>query len=196
MMQTFQMALDSALGVLRLVLFGVAAVLAIVCAVDWAVRTRKLSPFSPIARFMRNSVDPLMRPIERRVVRSGGLPSSAPWWALGVVVISGIVLLWALEFLRSQLQFLYASVTGGPGAITRLLIVWAFTVVEVALLVRVVLSWIPTRPGAWYWRWSYAITEPILKPLRRVIPPLGQMDVTPLIAWFLLGVLRGLLLRI
>ena len=195
MMQTFLYAFDSTLGVLRVGLFGVAAVLAVLCGVDWMVRTRKLSPFSPVARFMRNRVDPLLKPVERRVVRAGGLPSSAPWWALGTVVLTGIVLLWVLEFVRSQIAFLYASLTGGPSALAVLVISLVFTVVRFALLVRVLLSWFPTRPGAWYWRWSWALTEPILKPLRKVIPLIGMMDITPILAWFLLGIVEGLLIR-
>jgi YggT family protein len=195
-MQMILYGFDSLLAALRVGLFAIAAVLAAVCVVDWMVRTRKLSPFSPVARFMRNSVDPLMRPVERRVVRAGGLPASAPWWALGGVVLAGIVLLSLLGFLRSQVAFLYYSLTSGPGGLVRLLITWAFAVVQLALIVRVLLSWIPMRPGAWWWRWSYAITEPILKPLRRIIPLIGMMDITPIVAWFLLGFLQGFLTRL
>jgi YggT family protein len=194
-MQLFLNAIDSALGMLRVGLLGVAAVLAAVCGVDWMVRTRKLSPFGPIARFMRSTVDPLLKPVERRVVRSGGLPSSAPWWALGAVVLAGIMLLWVLEFVRSQIAFLYYSLTGGPAALGGLVVTIAFTVVRVALLVRVLLTWFPMRPGAWYWRWSYAITEPILKPVRKIIPPIGMMDITPIVVWFLLGLLEGVVIR-
>jgi YggT family protein len=195
-MEIFLSAFDSTLAVLRVGLFGVAAVLAAVCAVDWAVRTRKLPPFGPVARFMRSTVDPLLRPMERRVVRAGGLPSSAPWWALAAVVLAGIVLLWVLEFVRSQIAFLYVSLTGGPSGVVRLLITVVFTVLQLALIVRVLLSWIPMRPGAWYWRWSYALTEPYLKPLRRIIPLIAMMDITPIIAWFLLGLVQNFLLRL
>ena len=195
-MQTFLDMFDAALAMLRVGLFGIAVVLAALCAVDWMVRTRKLSPFGAPARFMRATVDPLLRPIERRVVRAGGLPSSAPWWALAFVALAGIVLLSLLGFVRSQASFLYYSLTGGPAAMVRLLIVWVFTIVQIALIVRVLLSWIPLRPGAWYWRWSYAITEPILRPLRRFIPTIGMMDVTPIVAWLLLGLVQGLVLRL
>jgi YggT family protein len=195
-MQLFIEAFDSLLSMLRLGLFALAAGLAVLCVVDWLVRTRRLSPFSPVARFMRARVDPLLRPIERRVVRSGGLPSSAPWWALGTVVLAGIVLLSLLGFVRSQVTFIYFSFTHGPGAFVRLLIVWAFTVLQVALIVRVILSWIPMRPGAWYSRWSYALTEPLLKPLRKIIPPIAMMDITPIVAWFVLGLLQGILTRL
>jgi YggT family protein len=195
-MQPFLNAFDTSLAALRVAFFGVAAVLAALCALDWMVRTRKLSPFGPVARFMRTTIDPLLKPVERRVVRAGGLPSTAPWWALGAVVLAGIVALSLLGFARSQVAFLYYSLTGGPGAITRLLITWVFTVVQIALIVRVLLSWIPMRPGAWYWRWSYALTEPILKPLRRIIPTIGMMDITPIVAWFLLGLLQGFITRL
>ena len=184
MMQSFLNAYAMAMGMLRLGLFWIAAALAVVCTVDWMVRTRKVSPFGPVARFMRNAVDPLLKPVERRVVRAGGLPSSAPWWALGTVVLGGIVVLALLEFVGSQIAFIYGSVMGGPGGIVRLAVEWMFAIVQLALIVRVLHSWFPVRPGAWWWRWSYAITEPILRPLRKVIPLIGMIDITPIVAWF------------
>lgn len=189
-------AIDSALGVLRGAFLAVAAVLAVVCGVDWLVRTRKLDPFGPIARFMRAKVQPLMTPVERRVVRAGGLPSSAPWWALVFVVLAGIVLISLLDFLRSQLSTAFFAFGSGPLAVYRLVVAWTFAVLQVALVVRVVLSWMPARPGSWLARWSWRLTEWFLRPLRRLIPLLGTIDITPLVAWFLLGLVEGLLVRL
>jgi YggT family protein len=45
-------------------------------------------------------------------------------------------------------------------------------------------------------RWSYVISEPILKPLRQVIPSIGPIDITPIIAYFLLGFLQDAVLRL
>ncbi len=196
MMQALLSGFDSALTALRYVLLGAAAVLAAVGGVDWLVRTRKISPFSPVARFMRASVDPLLKPIERRVVRAGGLPSSAPWWALGAVVLAGIILLSLLGVLRTEIAFIYASLTGGTRGIYRLLVTLVFTILQLALIVRVILSWLPLNPVAWYARWSRALTEPILRPLRRFIPLIGTIDITPIVAWFLLGFLEGFLLAL
>src|SRR5688572_24608285 len=89
----------TAVGVVRLALFWIAVVVAIVALVDWLVRTRKLNPFGPIPRFFRKWVDPMLAPIERRLVRSGGQPSAAPWWALVVVVVGGIVLVTVLNYI-------------------------------------------------------------------------------------------------
>ena len=70
-----------------------------------------------------------------------------------------------------------------------------FTLIQIAILVRVVQSWVRFRPGAWYARWAYKLSEPILKPIRNVIPLFGGIDVSPLVAWFLLGILETMLLR-
>ncbi len=184
------------LNVLRRGFFAVALVLLIVCLLDWLVRTRKLNAFGPIARFMRKNVDPLLAPIERRVVRAGGLPSAAPWWALMAVVILGIVLLSLVEFLLSQASFVAYSVGRGPTGLYHLAVSWGIALLQLCIIVRVVLSWIPPRPGAWYARWSFRLTEWFLRPLRRLIPSIGGMDITPIVAWFGLTLLEGFLHRL
>jgi YggT family protein len=194
-MQAILYLFDATIDTLRRVLFGVAVVLTVICLVDWLVRTRRLSPFGSVARFMRTTFDPLLKPIERRVVRAGGVPSSAPWWALGGVVLGGIVLLGVLGFVRGQVAFAMFSLSSGPNGFVRLLITWGFAILQIALIVRVLLSWFPMRPGAWYWRFSYRLTEPMLKPLRRIIPLVGMMDITPIVAWFVLNLAEGFLLR-
>ena len=40
-------------------------------------------------------------------------------------------------------------------------------------------------------RWSFVLTEPILRPLRKIIPPLGMIDITPIVAYFLLRLLQS-----
>jgi len=49
----------------RTALLLIGAFVAIICTVDWAVRTRRINPFSRVARFFRGRVDPLMAPVER-----------------------------------------------------------------------------------------------------------------------------------
>jgi YggT family protein len=189
-------AIDSTLGVLRVAFFSAAAVLAVVCGVDWMVRTRRIAPFGAVARFMRSRVDPLLAPVERRVVRVGGLPSSAPWWALITVVVAGIVVLGLLDFVRGQIAYTFSAFQSGPSGIFRLLLTWAFEILQVALIVRVVMSWFPVRPGNWFARWSFTLTEWMLRPLRRIIPSIGIIDITPLVAWFLLSLLEGFFVRL
>jgi YggT family protein len=188
--------IDTLLAVLRVVFLASAGVVAVVCAIDWAVRTRRINAFGPVARFFRSSVDPLIAPVERRVVRAGGVPSSAPWWALGAVVLGGIIVLSVLGFLRDQIVAVAMAASGGPGGIVRFLVEATFAVLQIALLVRVITSWVRVSPYSRWVRWSYVLTEPILRPLRRVIPSLGMLDITPIVAYFLLQLLSSLILGV
>lgn len=184
----------AAYAVLRLVVLAVGLVAAAACLLAWLVRTRRVGAFSPLARFSRRTLDPLLVPIERRVVRMGGMPASAPWWMLGAVVVAGIVLLSLVQFLAGQVLFATAAVSRGPAGIVALLVRWTFAVLQIALIVRVLSSWVGGSAYSKWFRWAFVLTEPILAPLRRVIPNLGMIDITPIVAYFALSLLEGLIL--
>lgn len=180
--------------VLRLAVLAVGLLAAAACLLAWLARTRRISPFSPLARFARHALDPLMAPVERRVVRMGGMPSSAPWWVLAAVVIGGIVLLSLVQFVVGQLLFATTALSRGPVGIVALVVRWTFAVLQIALIARVLSSWVGGSPYSKWFRWAFVLTEPILAPLRRVIPNLGTIDVTPIVAYFGLMLLEGLIL--
>jgi YggT family protein len=182
---------DAFLGILRISLFVAVAVLAVVCLIDWLVRTRRINPFNPIARAMRSTVDPLMAPVERRIVRAGGLPTSAPWWTLVFAAVGAIVLIVVLEFIRNQIVMISASSSAGAGAIAMMLIGWTFSILRLALIVRIISSWVRISPYSPWIRWSYQLTEWFMAPLRQIIPTIGVIDITPIVAWFLLSLLQG-----
>ena len=112
------------------------------------------------------------------------------------VVVVGVILLSLAEFLLSQISFVAYSVGHGPAGVYHLAVSWIIALLQLAIIVRVVLSWIPPRPGAWYARWSFRLTEPFLGPLRRLVPSIGGMDITPIIAWFGLTLVESLLHRL
>jgi YggT family protein len=177
-------------SVTRTALLYLALVAGAVCLVDWAVRTRRLSPFGGVARFFRARVDPLMLPVERVVVRAGGRPSTAPWWTLVVIVVGGILLISVLGFFESAVRT--AIFATQAGEIPKLVLSWAFGILKLALIVRVVSSWLPVSPYSKWIRWSFILTEWMLAPLRRVIPRIGVIDITPILAWLLLNIVQGL----
>ena len=65
-----------------------------------------------------------------------------------------------------------------------------------AILARVLLSWVPSLQHSRLGRFVYDITEPILGPIRRLIPPLGALDLSPFIAMVVIQVLAQLLQRL
>ncbi len=188
-------AFDVFMAVLRLVFFWFAVALAVVAGLDWLVRTRRLSPFSAVARFTRQTIDPLFRPMERAVVRAGGNPAAAPWWALVVVVISGLVVLSLLEFLRQRAAVISVAAASGPSGLAFVAISLVFQMLRLALIVRVISSWFGASAYSRWVRWAYVLTEPFLGPLRRLLPTLGMIDLSPIVAWLLLGLLEAVLLR-
>ena len=185
---------DQVLGAIRFALAVIAGIFAIFCIMDWLVRTRRVNLFGSLARFSRSKIDPILEPIERKVVRAGGNPASAPLWALAVVVIGGILLISVLDFIRAEILGLALAVQTGPGGIFKLLVAWTFDFIRIAILVRVVSSWLPISPYSPWIRWSYAVSEPILKPMRQVIPSMGPIDITPIIAYFLIGIIQSAVL--
>jgi YggT family protein len=192
-METFTSGAEAVIQVLRTLLLFIALLLGLICILDWAVRTRKISPFNAVARFCRSTVDPLIVPIERRVLKAGGTPASAPLWALVVVVVGGILLLTFLDFIRLQVARSIIASQGGSAGIYHLLVSWTFTILKIALIVRVISSWLPISPYSVWVRWSYALSEPILAPMRRIVPNLGGLDITPILAYFLLSIVQSLL---
>ncbi len=179
-------------GALRLTLLALGAVAAAGAAIAWGVRTRRLNPFGWGGRTARRWIDPLLMPIDRMVIRAGGHPTSAPWWGLVVVLVAGTLLLTVVQAVAGiVLQVAWAA--GHPAILPLLLLSWAFTLVEFALIVRVVASWLPIPPYSRWIRWSYPLTEWLLRPLRAIVPPFGMVDATPIVAYFLLWVVQSLL---
>ena len=63
----------------------------------------------------------------------------------------------------------------------------------IVILVRVVFSWIspfPTNPVS---RLAWQLTEPVLAPIRRALPPMSGIDLSPLLVWLVVIVLLGFL---
>ena len=71
-----------------------------------------------------------------------------------------------------------------------------FSIFSFAILTRVLLTWVridPTHPAV---QLLLDVTEPVLRPIRELMPAMGMFDFSPIIALLLLNVLEGLLLYI
>ena len=177
---------------IRVGLFYAGIAVAVICAFDWAVRTRRINPFNRVARFFRDRIEPLMAPVERMIVRAGGSPASAPWWAIVAFAVFGIALISLLEFLGG-IFYQVVVISQQPGQAPLMLASWAFALLKFALMVRVLSSWLPVSPYSKWIRWSFLLTDWLINPLRRIIPLLGMIDITPIVAWFLLGLIQKFL---
>ena len=71
-----------------------------------------------------------------------------------------------------------------------------FTILIWAIIGRALLSWFPVRPGNPFYPLAlilHQITEPVLAPLRRIIPTIGPIDISPIVALLLLQFVQTVL---
>jgi YggT family protein len=183
--------LDTAVRTLVIAALAYAAVVALT---HWAIRTRRINPFGAWPRFIRKISDPALLRLERRIIASGGGPQHAPLWLLGLVIAAGLVLLSLTSWLIGVLAGVSAAVNGGPRVWLRLLVNAIFTILTAALLIRVIASWLGIGPYRRWMRPIVALTSWMIDPIRRILPPMGMFDFSPMVAWLVLYVVRGFVL--
>ena len=71
-----------------------------------------------------------------------------------------------------------------------------FNILQFAIIIRSLLSWFNPRPHNPLVVLLMDITEPILAPLRRIVPRLGMIDITPLVAILLMSVIQQVLFQV
>ena len=183
--------------ILRYTVFAIVALAALAAVSAMAVQRRQISPFGRAARTIRRMTDPFLKPIERRVLRSGGNPQYAPWWMLVVAVLAGILTISAVEWMIGETQLLVAATHGGVRPLLGMLVDWTLALINIALIVRVVGSWLGADRFTPWMKPFYFLTEWFLAPLRRVLPTLGPLDISPLVAWLVLDmIIRPMMHRI
>lgn len=71
-----------------------------------------------------------------------------------------------------------------------------FDILSLLILARILLSFVPQLRENAIAEAVYSITEPILRPFQRLIPPLGAFDLSPIVAILALGVIQYILLQL
>ncbi|MBI4500378.1 MAG: YggT family protein [Gemmatimonadetes bacterium] len=168
---------------IRYAVFAMFLAGAVIALAAWAVRTRQVSPFSALGRALRSISEPFVRPTEHWLLKRGGNPQNAAWWIFGIALIGGIVMITLATWIVGALAVASHTATSGRG-IVRLIVYYTGQLILLALIIRVIGSWFGAFRFSKWMRPVYLITDWIIEPLRKIIPPVGMIDLTPLIAWF------------
>jgi YggT family protein len=180
----------------RYAVFGAVVLAGLAAVASWLVRERHVSPFGGFGRFLRKSSDLLIDPVEHRLHRWGGNPQHAGWWLVVGVAVIGLAVLALLGWLLNQWLTVSVVSRSGTWTIVRYVVYSACSVLIAAIFVRVIASWF----GAFrYNRWvrpAYVLTDWLVEPIRRLLPPMGMFDFSPLVALIAVWVLRALLLSL
>ncbi|HMH56157.1 MAG TPA: YggT family protein [Gemmatimonadales bacterium] len=189
----FSDALDIAVRSIVLLALAFAATVALT---HWAVRSRRINPFGAWPRLVRRISDPILLPLERRVINAGGNPQNAPLWLLGLVIGGGLLLLSLAQWLINTASGLVLLAQGGVRVWIQVLLSAVFTILMAAILIRVIASWLGIGPYRKWMRPVYALTNWLIDPIRRILPPVGIFDFSPMVAWLVLYVVRGFVLKL
>lgn len=141
--------------------------------------------YNPISQFTVKVTQPILKPLRRFIPGFLGIDMAAVFLAVLVVSVK-LALLYALNVLYDtplSALVLFVILT---------IIKTAGTMVFWVLLVQALLSWVSQgRSPVEYM--LFQLTGPILAPLRRIIPPLGGLDLSVLVAFIILQALNLLM---
>jgi YggT family protein len=168
------------LTILQLIVDTVAGVIGGVLLLRFWMQVTRVRPPASIAQFTFTLTDWLVRPLRRILPGVGGYDWASLIGAFLVVLVASTVLLlagWSGQgvLLYALFRFLNWIIYGFMGL----------------LIIEVIFSWI--NPHAPLAPFVHALNDPLLRPLRRVIPPVGGLDLTVLVALILLQIVQFLL---
>lgn len=179
----------------RAIALGMVGLAGVVWLTHWGVRRRQIGPFNPWSKTVRSLSDPVLRPIERQLVRRGANPQDATLWLLGLSVGAGLIVVslvrWIFELIYTGIALTQAS----PRELAIVAVSAAISLLMMAIFIRYLVTWFgvpPTAPWLRPFRW---LTDWLIVPIRRVLPPFGIVDASPIAAYFVLYLLRSLIVR-
>ena len=164
---------------IAVVIFGVIVLMIVRLIVD----AMDLNPFAWTSRTVRRLTDWLVIPVRGGLRNVGADPKFAPL----VVILISILLGFFLSWLASTIFGTVIGVIDSAqrGAIIPLFGFIIYGILSVYLLLismRVVFGWAQLSYSNRLMRFLVDATEPLLGPLRRMLPPLGMFDLSPLVA--------------
>ena len=71
----------------------------------------------------------------------------------------------------------------------------AFEILTYIIFIRVILSWFPHNPYQPVIRLIYQISNSILNPIRNTVSPIGGIDISPIIAIFMIQLIKNIILK-
>ena len=130
---------------------------------------------NPISQFFYRASNPVLIPLRRALPTVRGVNTAA----LAVAWLLAILNVWLLAALQGQLLNLPASVVFGLAGLLSIVLWILFGLLLLTVLISLI------NPGADHAiaRLAYQLTEPLLRPIRRRIPPLGPFDLSPLLVF-------------
>jgi YggT family protein len=151
-----------------------------------------LNPFSWSARTIRRITDPLLLPVRRALVGFTVDPKYAPMVTILITILLGWILIQLVAGITQTLAGVLDSLA--RHAIPRLighLLYGLLGLYSLLIFVRIIFSWVTLSYTNRLMRLLVNATEPMLAPLRRIVPPVARFDISPIVAFMILWLLQA-----
>ncbi len=163
-----------------------------------ALNYADLNPFSRPVMYLRRWTDPLVHPVRRSLSQFGFGPNIAPLVTILIAILVGwFATLLAESILLKTAGGVLMSAQKLPGQQSALIgmIGWVLygllDVYSLLIFIRIIFSWGNISYTNRVMRFLVNATDPLLVPLRRMIPPLGMFDLSALVAFILLWLFKA-----
>ena len=159
-----------------------------------------LNPFSWSSLTIRRLTDPFIAPVRRALMRYGVDPKYAPLVMILLTILLGWFAITLIHGLANTIAGLIFGLTSGRVVALVGYVIYGLVSIYIMLVfVRIILSYTTLGYGNRVMRFLMNVTEPLLGPLRRIVPTVGMFDISPLVAFVILWILQvaiaGTLLR-
>jgi len=182
------------------VIIGVIVFIIVLMLVRLALNYADLNPFSRPVHLVRSWTDPYVNRVRRALLGFGFNPNLAPL----IIILIAILLGWiAVQLADSLISTAYGAITaahaGRPITLVGVLLYGALSIYLLMIFTRIIFSWGQVSYANRLMRFLIITTEPLLGPLRRIIPTIGGFDISPIVAFFIIrlfqAAIQGTLLR-
>jgi YggT family protein len=170
------------------VVLGVILLMLVRLALNYA----DLNPFSRPVMYVRRLSDPLVNPVRRSLIQFGFGPNITPLVVILITILLGWFVLQLAEAILGTIAGVVAALQQARVvAVVGYLLYGFLAVYMLLIIIRIIFSWGNVSYTNRVMRFLVAATDPLLVPLRHMIPPLGLFDISPLVALLILWLLKS-----
>lgn len=161
---------------------------------------RDLNPFTWTSITLRRLTDGFVAPVRGALRQVGVDPKFAPLVVILVSILLGFFLMQLVSTIAMTVSGIITSaVSGAIVSVVGYILYGLISIYILLIFMRIIFSWGMVSYGNRLMRFLVDATEPLLGPLRRMIPPLGRFDISPIVAflilWLFQAAIAGTLLR-
>ncbi len=165
-------------------IFGIYAVIVLL---RFLLQTVRADFYNPASQFIVKATNPVLIPLRRIIPGLGGID------------IASLILLFAVNYLQIVL-ILFISYGGVVNL--GIMAAWAVTGIIAlilnfyffAIILQIIISWLAPHSHSPALALLYQLTEPVMAPARRLLPPMGGIDFSPILTFMAIQVLKFVLL--